>query len=220
MVRKKRAGGLQRVEKTEKEIKQAERLGLLMYDIQANVSFTAFMTAVATFFVGLILTKYNSFDDTVRIPILFLIVSAFGFLYATLVYSNAGGEVSHLKHKNYEKFTFLGNLLSEFCGIYFLILAIPLAIVAISEDMFLRVAVLCVTYLGFIVYHVSGFAIISRYVKKHKIVSFILPFFGIVLFLSQVYRPEYLTCLSVLTLVYIAIIIGYLVRKKHIYWWK
>lgn len=81
---------------------------LIQAEIQTSVSLTSFLTAVTIFFVGLLITQFNSFEPSIKIPILFLIISTFGFLYSTLIYANASGKVSRLNQSDVNKDIVLG----------------------------------------------------------------------------------------------------------------
>ena len=70
------------------------QFGLYQTHVQTNVNLTAFMTGVVTFFVGFLLTSFHDYDISIKIPIAFLIIAIFGFLYSTLIYANAAQEVS------------------------------------------------------------------------------------------------------------------------------
>lgn len=159
---------------------------VLQAEIQVGVSITAFMTAVTIFFVGLLIANFDKYDISIRIPILFLIISTFGFLYSTLIYGNASGQVSRLKPEKFNKHMILGNSISEYIGVYLLILSMPLVINVITEDLFLRIATLTSAFAGLIMYHVSGFSIMERnYKKTHYLILGLIIFLEIVLFILQ-----------------------------------
>jgi hypothetical protein len=147
-------------------VTEGDNLGVLSTNVGTGVSLASFMSAVTIFFVGLLITRFESFDDSIRIPILFLIISTFGFLYSALIYSNSTGELIRLKRKRFQKDMHYGDVMSEYCGVYFLVLSIPLAINAISSDGFLRYSTLVVSLIGLILYHKSGFSVMEAYLKK------------------------------------------------------
>jgi hypothetical protein len=60
-------------------------------EIQIDVSVTSFMLVVSTFFTGFLFSSYKSFDNSVRIPILFLIISILSFLFTNIIFANAAG---------------------------------------------------------------------------------------------------------------------------------
>ena len=143
-----------------------EDLNLLQSEVQTSVSFTSFMTAVTLFFVGLLITQFKVFDPSINIPILFLIISTFGFLYSTLIFANASGKIARFSKKDIRKDLNLGNALSEYLGVYLLILSIPLVINIISIDSFLKITTIIAALGGLIIYHACGFSIMSRAYKQ------------------------------------------------------
>ena len=138
----------------------AERL---MEEASTSVSFSAFMTGVVTFFAGLLLTRTGGGHDVDRVPLILLFMSIFGFLYSTLMYSNATGNFARLDESDGERALTTGNALSEFLGVYGLVLAMPLAVLAESRDLFLSITVLALAGGGFLVYHALGHSILDRY---------------------------------------------------------
>ena len=120
-------------------------LSLYQDEVQVGVSVTSFMTGVTIFFVGLLITKFDSYDTSIKIPILFLILSAFGFLYSTLILANTSSELSRLRTDRFHKSMNLGDSIGEYIGVYFLVLAIPLVINVITNDSFLRISTLLVS---------------------------------------------------------------------------
>lgn len=146
--------------------KPKEDLNLIQSEIGTSVAFTSFFTAVTLFFVGLLITQYKSFDPSVSIPILFLILSTFGFLYSTLIFANASGKIARLDKKDVRKDLTLGNSLSEYFGVYLLVLSIPLVINVITEDYFLKIATIVAALGGLAIYHYAGFSIMGRSFKK------------------------------------------------------
>ncbi|RJO60236.1 hypothetical protein C4544_05680 [candidate division WS5 bacterium] len=150
----------QRVEKTQ------ENLNKYSVSIQTAVSFAGLFAALSLFFTGLIITNYNQFSSSVRIPILFLIISTFGFLYATLIYVNATTELSIPRLDKCKRAVDIGNIISEYMGVYFLIFSIPLVITVISSDPFLRWSVLIVNLAGLVIYHLSRFSMMDYFFGK------------------------------------------------------
>jgi len=147
-------------------------LSLMQTEIQTSVSFTAFMTAVTLFFVGLLITQFKVFDPSINIPILFLIISTFGFLYSTLIYANASGRVARFSNKDVQRDLNHGNALSEYLGIYLLIFSIPLVIDIITVDNFLKISTLTAALGGLLIYHLLGYSLMERAYKKMQYVYF------------------------------------------------
>jgi hypothetical protein len=105
-----------------------EHPDLYMGETGASVSLTSFMTAVVVFFIGLLITGSPDLQVRLRIPLLFLFLSGLGFLYSTLIYANASGEVARLRQNEFRKQMSSGNITSEFLGVYCLVFAIPIIV--------------------------------------------------------------------------------------------
>jgi len=114
-------------------VSKADILGLHQTQIQTYVSFTSFMTVVTTFFAGLLLSQINNYAISIKIPIAFLVVSIFGFLYSTLIYTTGADEISNNRLKNAKKSLLIGDIISEYFGVYLLVLSIPLVMNAITS---------------------------------------------------------------------------------------
>ena len=194
-----------------------EDLGFYQSEIQTGVSFTAFMTAVASFFMGLLITRIDSIDITIKVPILFLIISTVGFLYSTIVYSNASGEITRLDSNKAKDYMLIGNVLSEYFGVYLLVLSVPLVINAITADMFLRIATLFVIVMSLSLYSISQFSIAHRYLKtpRKNLFTFIIVLFEIVIFFAQSTMSPYFTGISIIFLLFIISCAYYFYRLKE-----
>ena len=190
---------------------------LFQNEIQVSVSFTAFMTAVTIFFVGLLITKFESFDISIKIPILFLIISTFGFLYSTLIFANASGQLSHHITKNFFKNMLTGDTISEYLGVYLLVLAVPLVINVITNDSFLRLATLIVALGGLVVYHISGFSLMDRHFrKKHYWGLFLVIILEVALFYTQIYNLIYFVPLAVVLILFLVLLALFASKAKHL----
>jgi hypothetical protein len=167
-------------------MKKEEILSLYQDEVQTAVNVTSFMTGVTIFFTGLLITRFDSYDISIKIPILFLILSTFGFLYSTLIYANASGDLARLKAERFHKEMNLGDSIGEYIGVYFLVLSIPLVMNVITNDVFLRVATLVVALGGLFVYHISGFSIMqTHYKRKHHLFLSSIALIEILMFFSQ-----------------------------------
>ncbi|SRR5258708_14239072 len=145
-----------------------QRFSVLENFTAVSVAFSSTFTTALSIFTSIMLYTYHTSNTpSIDIPILFLIISTFGFLYATMVYSLNSG---HLIRNDLSKFMggkLLGGILSEYLGVYFLLLAIPLIINLISSsDYFLKIATTIIDLGGLIVYHASGFSIMQRSYKN------------------------------------------------------
>ena len=193
---------------------EKEDLSLLQTEIQTSVSFTAFMTAVTLFFVGLLITQFKVFDPSINIPILFLIISTFGFLYSTLIYANASGKVARFSNKDVQKDLNHGNALSEYLGIYLLILSIPLVIDIITVDNFLKISTLIAALGGLLIYHLLNYSIMGRaYKKLHYIFLSLITILELLMYFLQFSNKFYFTTLAVVMLLMLMIIAAFSKEK-------
>jgi hypothetical protein len=185
-----------------------EKMGLFESEVSVDISFTAFFTVLTLFFISLLIKKFfpDYVDPSVKVSILFLIISTCGFLFSTLIYANSTGKTFLFKskkfakkiwtQKRFEKCILLGTTISEYMGVYFLILAIPLIINIITKDIFLRVSTLLIVLFGLGIYHLSGFAIMNRHFK-HWHYHFILTIMILetLLFAAQFYQNKLFICI-------------------------
>jgi len=149
----------------------------------SNVS--GWLTSVTIFFTGLLISQFDKFGTTIRLPILFLIISTFGFLFSMIIYSNATGTYTRLKG-NYNSHILSGNIISEYLGLFPLVFAIPLVLNAVVNDSFLKYSVLVVALLGFYIYHKAGYSILQRHFKQNYLYLFtILSVLEIGIFYTQ-----------------------------------
>lgn len=137
-----------------------------MNEASISVMLTSFMTAVVIFFIGLLLTGDAKLQIRLRVPLVLLFFSAFGFLYSTLIYANASGEIARLKKNMFDRQMTIGNILSEFFGVYCLVFAVPIVVLGYSPDKILSFFVLIISLLSFLIYHLMGYSILERYMKR------------------------------------------------------
>ncbi|HLC56593.1 MAG TPA: hypothetical protein VJJ23_05130 [Candidatus Nanoarchaeia archaeon] len=191
-----------------------EDLEIYQTQIQTDVGFNGFMTAVVVFFVGLLITQFNSYSLTIKIPISFLIISTFGFLYSTLIFSNAAEEVSQHKVEKFRRHTFLGYIISEYLGVYFLILSIPLVINVITNDLYLRIVTIIFSLAGLAIYQFLHFSILERHFnEKYKAFAWIIFIFGLILFLSQI-KNLYFVQTSIGFILFMLIVIYLAIKQR------
>lgn len=194
-----------------------DKVDLQLYQAQAstNVSFTAFMTAVVVFFTSLLLTKFDYYNVSIKIPISFLIISIFGFLYSTIVFANASGVILKKRIDLFKKHENLGNALSEYLGVYLLILSIPLVINVITNDIYLQLVTILSALIGLSIYQFSEFSIMQRQFKEvqHLCLSFLLILFGLILFLAQKY-DFYFVHISIIFLIFILVVTYLGIKNK------
>jgi len=138
----------------------------LRSEIVVGVTFATFMGAVSLFFTGLLIAQYTTFDKTIRVPVLFLIISTFSYIFAAAIYSNAGAEVTSGNTHRVRKYLIYANNIFEFLGLYLFILATPLVIGAVTKDSFLRVATVIVALAGLALYSSSDFSVLHKEMKN------------------------------------------------------
>jgi hypothetical protein len=178
--------------------------------ISAAMSFSSIFSAMSVFFTGLIISNYNNFGESIRIPSLFLIVSSLGFMFATIIYANATGFFGKSDSK-IAKAINIGDIVGEYFGVYLFLSAIPMVINVITNDAFFKYSVLFSIALGLIAYHYSGFSFTG--LKDKRIQRPFLFYYLLVLgslFFSQMYFPELLNYLAVLMLVSISFMTYYM----------
>lgn len=160
----------------------------LSYEVEVGVTFASFMSAVTLFFTGLLIAQFRSFDITIKIPLLFLIISTFSFIFSASIYSNAGVEVTAHRFQAVQKYLSYANNILEFLGLYLFILATPLVIGAVTKDSFLRVATIVIALTGLTLYSQSDFSILHKELpnKAHKLlITLMIVLLGLTLYLSQ-----------------------------------
>lgn len=191
-----------------------EDFGLYQSQINTDVSFTGFMAAVVMFFTGLLLTTFSSFDILIKVPISFLIISTFGFLYSSLVLVNATTEISQKNLPKAKKHMLLGYSLSEYVGVYLLVLAIPLVINIITKDLFLRSITLISSLLGLSIYQFSHLSMLEKHYKKgYNLISVLIILFGLGLFFAQI-KDYYFVHLALLFLIFISYVTYTAIKKS------
>ncbi len=173
-------------------------LNLYQTQLQTYVSFSSVMIAVCVFFVGFLLASFHSYDISIKVPIAFLIIALFSFLYATLIYTGSSAEVTLQNHKKFLRATFLGDAISEYLGVYLLVCSIPLTINAITSDTFLRFVTLGAAAIGLTVYQLSNISMIEiHFPKGYKIMSFVASILLVLLSVGQIYHFHFVLFSSI-----------------------
>jgi len=192
-----------------------DRFSLYQTHVQTNVGFTSFMTAVVVFFTGLLLASYRTYDESIKVPISYLIISVFGFLYSTLIYTNSAEEVSHKREAAFKKSMFLGDVISEYLGVYLLVISIPMVVGAVTNDLFLRAVTIISSLAGLMLYQFSHVSMIERHFRKeHKILAFLALLFGLALFTAQIYH-FYFVQIATLYIIFVLLITYMASRLKN-----
>lgn len=188
-------------------------------EIDIDVNVTSFMMTVATFFTGFLISSYDSFDKSVRMPVLFLIVSTLSFLFSNIIFANASGEIRAGNTDKANKHAAAGNIISEFLGIYLLVISLPLAINAITGDIFLRISVFTISAVAIFAYSMSTFSIIKRYVFKtfqRLLYSLVFIVFWAICFSTQAGDSTAYVFSSAIIFIYLIFTCFFLMAKEKI----
>lgn len=163
-----------------------EEKSQLTNQIQNDVSLTSFLSVISVFFIGALLPQFNSYDPSVRIPISFLIVSTFALIFSALILSNAIQKINQGDTQKTEKYLTYGYALSEYMGVFLLVLSVPIAMSIITTDLFLRVVTFASALAGISIYQFGGFSLLGNHFSKSNTpFAIITVLFGVLLFLSQ-----------------------------------
>ncbi len=135
-------------------------------EASTGVSFTAFMTAVSFFFIGLLLTGSENIQGSLRVPLYFLFISTYGFLYSTIIYANATAFAVREDRERMKKHMYIGDLLSEYFGVYFLVLPIPFILYSFTGDLMLALLLLTTGHVIFFCYHYLGYSVLEGFVPS------------------------------------------------------
>lgn len=160
----------------------------LNWEVSVGVTFSAFMSAVALFFVGVLIAQFGDFDRTVRVPLIFLIISTFSFIFSASIYSKAGIEITEGKQHNVQDYLVYANNIFEFMGLNLFVLSTPLVIGAITTDRLLRISTIIVALVGLSAYSLSRFSILHKETidKMHqKVVVFAGTTLSLGLYMTQ-----------------------------------
>lgn len=161
----------------------------LNWEVSVGVTFASFMSAVTLFFTGVVISQFSTFGVTIKIPILFLIVSTFSFIFSAAIYSNAGIEITNEDAEQVNKYLIYANNLFEFLGLHLLVLATPLVIGAITQDNFLRITTLIIALSSIAIYSISNFSILHKEIKNktHKVLIIV----ALILLSSGLYITQF-----------------------------
>ncbi len=129
--------------------------GLFTARIAAGVSTTALMTAVDVFLIGGLLAARNASTHRYGSALLLLVVSGLGFLYGTLIYANSYLNID--APDKFERQMDCGNIVSEALGVCPLVLAVPLAVAAVTNSNALAWGSVGISAVAFGVYQLSNY---------------------------------------------------------------
>jgi hypothetical protein len=142
----------------------------LFAELSASIALTSFMTAASAVFLGVVLQKGER--TTLPMDVLFLFIATFGFLFATLIYANASGRLARHGTFGYESQVEIANRVSEYLGVFPLLVAIPLSVSRFLEAGPIPWAVAGLALLATIAYHyVRGASLLERDISDHRIGS-------------------------------------------------
>lgn len=159
----------------------------LNWEVSVGVTFASLMSAVSLFFTGVLISQYKSFSPSIKVPLVFLIISTFSFIFSATIYSNAGSEITLGKLKVVEKYMVYAKNIVELLGLYLFVLATPLVIGAVTQDSFLRTSTIIIALTGFGLYSQSKFSILEKELSRNKkrILSAKIVVLAIALYITQ-----------------------------------
>jgi hypothetical protein len=159
----------------------------LYREIDVGVTFASLMSATSLFFTGIIIGQYKSFDPSVRVPLIFLIISTCSFIFSATIFSHAGTEVTLDRAKVVEKYITYAKNIEEFLGLYLLMLAIPMVIGAVTKDSFLRFTTSIIALTGITLYSQSTFSSLQKElsVTKKQFLTLLILALSLILYVSQ-----------------------------------
>ncbi len=132
-----------------------------------SIDICSFLGSANLFFVGILIAGISNFDKSIRVAILFLIVSAISFIFSALIYARSTGS-SRTNKKEDSGFIKIGNSISEYLGVYPLICAIPVVINSVSDDVFIRASVTMLIGLVMLIYSDSKVSMVRRQFGRTK----------------------------------------------------
>ena len=190
--------------------------------ISVGVTYASLMSAASLFFTGILIAQYDSFNATIRVPIMFLIISTFSFVYAATIYSNAGNEITLGKLKTVEKYMIYSKNIVELLGLYLFILATPLVIGAVTKDNFLHTTTITVALVSLTLFSQSKFSILDKELSGHdkRYLSSVIFVLALLLYYSQIFAESgslvfYSLVAIILLLVLMAVTVKFSIKSKQ-----
>src|SRR5690242_9462577 len=133
--------------------------------MNAGLMTTTVMSAVVVFLAGALLVAHSVRPEA---ALILLSTSALGFIVATLLYANTYAWLLEPPDAaRFQSQIHRANVVSECFGVYCLLLAIPVTIVAVTRDDAVRWFVAVVTLLALVGYQMSGASLLSHYLAQH-----------------------------------------------------
>ena len=133
----------------------------LTQEVSVGVTYASLMSAVSLFFTGVLISQYDAFDASIKVPLVFLIISTFSFIFAATIFSNAATELTLNKLYSVKRYMVYAKNIDELLGLYLFILATPMVLGAVTQDGFLRVVTIVVALTAFGLYSQSRFSILD-----------------------------------------------------------
>ena len=194
----------------------------MIAELEVGADFTSLMSVTSLFFTGILISQYKSFNSTIKVPLIYLLISTFSFIFAATIYNNAGNELTLNKVKSVQKHMVYAKNIGELLGLYLLVLAVPMVIGAVTQDSFLRVTTTLVAIAGFVLYSQSKFSVLEKELSRHKkrYLSWTITILALLLYLTQqhaVHHSLYLYSFIsiVLLLIIVATATSFSVRSKQ-----
>lgn len=132
--------------------------------IAAGVATTALMTAVDVFLFGAVIAQKDATPHAYSAALILILVSGLGFLYGTLIYAN-----SHERLRSKARFgkqMACANVVSETLGVFPLVLAIPLVVVAVTSGAGLAWITFGISAFAFAAYESSSYSLLRLYITR------------------------------------------------------
>jgi hypothetical protein len=127
----------------------------LFEELGASIALTTFMTTTSVVFLGLVLAPASGGTALggLNLDVLFLFIASFGFFFSTLLYSNASGHLARHGTTRFEGLIENANRVSEYLGVYPLLLALPLTVARYLGHGFVPITVAALAWVSMLAYH-------------------------------------------------------------------
>lgn len=180
----------------------------LSEEISVGVTYSSLMSAASLFFTGILISQYSSFNASIKVPLIFLILSTFSFIFSATIYTNAGAEITLNRLRIAQKYLIYAKNLVELLGLYLFMIATPLVIGATTNDSFLRITSIVVAMLSVWLYSQSKFSIFQREttLSRKRYLSFLIVTLSTALYYFQSYSDHYAMAAYSLTAVVLVLV--------------
>lgn len=127
----------------------------LFEELNSSIALTTFMTTTSVVFLGLVLAPSSGGARLggLNLDVLFLFIASFGFFFSTLLYSNASGQLARHGTTRFEGLIENANRVSEYLGVYPLLLALPLTVSRYLGHGFVPITVSILAWVSMLAYH-------------------------------------------------------------------